>query len=69
MFFSGASRVPPGGFDSLVLPSLTFNHETIFPQASTCALSLILPAKHRKYEDFKNKMDQAIIQNGGFGCV
>ena len=69
VFFSGASRAPLGGFDSLVLPSLTFNHDNIFPKASTCVLNLVLPAKHREYEDFKKKMDEAITQNGGFGCV
>ena len=69
VFFSGASRVPPGGFDTLSPPSLTFDHTIIFPQASTCALNLVLPAKHSKYEEFKIKMDHALSQNSGFGCV
>lgn len=69
VFFTGASRIPPGGFDALNPPSLSFDHGAIYPQASTCALNLILPAKHAKYEDFKVNMDQALSQNGGFGCV
>ena len=70
VFFTGSSRVPPGGFDDISPPSLSFDHGAIYPQASTCALNLVLPAKHAKYEEFKVKMDQAISQNGGsFGCI
>ena len=59
--------MPPGGFNALLsLPSLSFDHQSLWPQASTCALKLVLPI-HSKYEDFKTKMDEAITQHGGFG--
>jgi len=66
IFFSGGSKVPPGGFNTL--PSLSFSHESSWPQASTCALKLILPVLE-KYEDFKAKMDEAITQEEDFGYV
>ena len=69
MFFSGASRVPPGGFDVVNPPFLSFDHASVYPRASTCALHLILPVKHQKYEDFKRIMEEGLTQNGGFGCV
>ena len=67
MFFSGAGRVPPGGFDCP--PTITFDHESVYPRASTCVFKLILPAKHDKYDSFKGKMEQALKENGGFGYI
>ncbi len=42
---------------------------SIYPMASTCALTLILPTKYDNYSEFKEKMAFAIKNNGGFGLL
>ena len=67
-FFTGASVVPPLGFDTK--PSLYFNAGAVYPTASTCALHLTLPTKYyQQYEEFKAKMVQALTSHGGFGRI
>ena len=67
-FFSGASKIPPLGFDST--PSLSFSDSAIYPTASTCALHLQLPTRyHSDYSLFKEKMTQAFTYHGGFGML
>ena len=67
-FFSGASNVPPLGFD--ISPSLLFDHEAVYPTASTCALQLTLPTRYSDdYNQFKSKMTQAFTCHGGFGLI
>ena len=69
IFFTGAERVPPMGFESQ--PSLTFLHnpEDILPTASTCSLELRLPTSHSNYDCFRNIMITAVKGHGGFGVV
>ncbi len=51
-FFSGASKIPPTGFETL-----NFRNVNIFPTASKCA-----PTKyHDDYQKFKDKMHFAIM--------
>ena len=66
IFFSGASRIPPIGFDREC--TLSFNPSSVYPTASTCALELTLPTMyHDDYIHFKDKMLYAFANNGGFG--
>ena len=62
-YFSGASQIPPLGFDMTL--SLTFSN-AVYPTASTCSLSLTLPAQYEDYWEFKEKMTQALSCHGGF---
>ena len=43
-FFTGASRIPPTGFDDIC--TLNFNNVNVFQTASTCALTLTLPTRY-----------------------
>ena len=71
MFFSGAERIPPLGFDSEA-PSIVFLHDSKsrFPTASTCSIQLRLPISHGdKYQSFKEDFLLAIVGNDGFGGI
>lgn len=63
-FFTGADRVPPLGYESVVL---SFNHENPYPTSSTCAVELTLPTKQQEYDTFKSHLDVAFTMHGGFG--
>ena len=65
-FFTGEDVVPPCGYDSV---TLNFNYEAIYPTASTCAIELTIPTRHRDYNVFKHHMDVAFLMNGGFGLT
>lgn len=65
-FFTGASRIPPTGFDSMC--TLNFSRVNVYPTASTCSLILTLPTMyHNAYDTFKEKMLFAFSKHGGFG--
>ena len=67
-FFTGSSAIPPLGFD--IDPTLSFNHNAVYPTASTCTFSLTLPTRYyNDYNQFKLKIDQAFTCHGGFGVV
>ena len=67
-FVTGADKVPPSGFQPS--PSITFNQDNVYPKASTCALTLILPTKyHSDYVAFKNKLTFGFKNHGGFGLL
>lgn len=69
-FFTGAERVPPLGFSSVEKPHLTFNYESPYATASTCALQLCLPTKYFDKPDvFQDKMITSFRDHGGFGAV
>ena len=63
-FVTGAERPPILGFDTI--PTIVFHQET-FPTANTCAIILRLPTTHDEYEEFKSKMDFAILNSPCFG--
>ena len=69
VFFSGASCVPPLGFDSN--PTLVFLHSktATLPTASTCDLQLRLPATYNEYHKFKEAMVLGLKGHNGFGGV
>ena len=55
-FFTGSSAVPPLWFN--IDPTRSFNHNAVYPTASTCTFSLTLPTQY--YNDInqlKLKMD------------
>ena len=66
IFFSGAKRIPPLGFDPM--PTLAFN-EGVFPTASTCSLTLSLPLSHDDYASFKDKITYGVHNSNFFGLV
>lgn len=66
IFFTGADNIPPLGYQSA---SMYFNHDRIFPTGSTCAITLTLPTKHVKYEDFKRHLNIGFTLHGGFGLL
>ena len=64
-FFTGANRIPPIGFHGC---TLNFSSSSIFPTASTCALTLTLPTKYYdNYHEFKEKVMFGFYNHGGFG--
>ena len=68
MFCSGASQVPPLGFDRSL--TLTFHYAGVLATASTCALQLRLPVCHGSdYSNFKDIMIMSLKGNDGFGGV
>ena len=70
VFFSGADRVPPLGFEKQ--PSVTFLHDTRskFATASTCSLELRLPTQYGSHFDkFREAMIMSLMDNDGFGRV
>lgn len=69
IFFTAAEKEPPLGFPGQ--PTLTFLHGAcdVLPTASTCSLTLRLPATHLNYEKFKDKLTMAVVGHGGFSTV
>ena len=69
VFFTGASSVPPLGFDRCL--SIVFLHDptAILPTASTCALQLRLPTCFVEYASFREHMELALKPIDGFGGV
>lgn len=57
---------PPLGYASV---TLNFNDEISYPTASTCAIELTLPTKHKDYTVFKEHMYVALTMHGGFGLL
>lgn len=66
-FVSGASQVPPLGFDKP--PTITFTYGGILATASTCDVQLRLPVMDGGYSKFKDSMILSFKGNNGFGCV
>ena len=67
VFFTGADRVPPAGFDKQ--PKVSFLHERSakFCTSSTCDLLLRIPTCHDNYLAFKEYMRMSLKDNDGFG--
>lgn len=65
-FFTGATRIPIGGFDCEA--TLKFSQDAYYPSASTCALQLILPTQYYDNEYlFKDRCSFAFKNPCGFG--
>ena len=68
IFFTGASCVPPVGFEKQ--PKVVFlSNQAVLSTSSTCDLILRLPIKYKEYNDFRDAMLMALIDNDGFGGV
>ena len=68
VFCSGASHVPPLGFDKP--PTISFEYESVLATASTCDIQLRLPVLHGcDYLKFKDAMILSLKGNDGFGGV
>lgn len=68
-FSTGSDQIPPLGFNPL--PSIKF-WDDVRPRANTCDLTLYLPlfpksSNEVEYEDFKEKMDDGILNSPIFG--
>lgn len=66
IFFTGSDKIPLG---SNPPPSIMFHDGNIYPKASTCAMTLILPTKYKTYSEFKEKVTFAMKYHGGFGLI
>lgn len=67
-FVTGASRVPPMGFDNP--PQIIFSHEDAhYPTTSTCVPSITIPQSMREMSVFVSRMTEAIVGAIGFGKV
>lgn len=68
-FITGADHNPPLGFE--VTPEIDFSNDPRrdYPIASTCSNTIYLPLHLTEYENFKNKMDEAMISGHGYGTV
>jgi len=72
VFWSGADRVPPGGFEhklQLQFYSRTCNEQRRLPSSSTCALILWLPRDCREPDDLMEMLKDAVTMSAGFGKV
>ncbi len=68
VFFTGADRVPPLGFEKK--PKVTFLHESDrkFCTSSTCDIQLRLPTSHGEdYQSFQEAIVMSLRDNDGFG--
>jgi len=65
-FFTGATRVPIGGFDCGAI--LRFSPGAYYPSANTCSLELILPTQYHDDESlFKERCTFGFNHPCGFG--
>ena len=67
IFTTGASAIPPLGFDPS--PKICFVEWECLPFASACANILNFPRTLVRYNHFKEKMSFALCGSHGFGCV
>lgn len=58
--------IPPYGYSAV---TLNFNNDDVYPTASTCAVQLTIPTRHKDYGTFKEHMKVALLMNGGFGLT
>lgn len=61
--------MPPMGFDREISIHFIDDKDKTLPTASTCSLVLRLPLSLTMYEEFKEKVDFAIMNTFGFGQV
>jgi hypothetical protein len=64
VFLTGSSEIPIMGFDPK--PAMEFTENSVFPMASTCSNTLILPLGISDYDRFKYNMGFGIINSPGF---
>ncbi|XP_068744490.1 G2/M phase-specific E3 ubiquitin-protein ligase-like isoform X2 [Montipora capricornis] len=64
VFATGADVPPILGFDTI--PTISFT-DGVFPTSNTCSAIIRLPTIHNTYDDFKEKMDFAILNSPSFG--
>ena len=68
IFFSGAEAVPPLGFSRKA--RLYYSEHIIYPESSTCGLTLTLPTRHADYSSFKSAMIFGMrYEDGSFTSV
>ena len=69
IFFSGADKIPPIGFEQQPTLGFLLSKEAILPTSSTCDLTLRIPTVHSDYHHFREYMLLGILGNDGFGGV
>ena len=65
-FATGATDIPPMGFESK--PTISFDANIKFPTASACANVLTLPLG-QSYEEFERNFSFVILNSYGFMCL
>ena len=69
-FVTGASRMPPLGFDGTAEVRFHEGKEHILPTACTCDPYIALPFYFKSYyDDFKVAMVEGILSGFGFGTI
>ena len=70
MFFTGASAIPPLGFELQLKVTFLHSPDDRFCKASTCDLNLKLPTRYgNDYPSFQEVMCMSLMDNDGFGGV
>lgn len=68
-FITGATSIPPMGFDCDLTNRFISDKSKTLPVASTCLLVLWLPTALVDYELFKERMNFALLNTVAFGHV
>lgn len=66
-FITGAPREAPLKFDPL--PSVSFQHSSLYPHSNTCSNTIFLPAMDTSFGNFLYYMTSGIRSTLGFGLV
>ena len=66
-FATGSDHEPPLGFANKPEICFVMRKERSLPQASTCGPTLYLPLSLKDPDDFRERMDFAMIGGHGFG--
>ena len=64
IFFTGMDKIPLP-----MNPTLKFSDQNLYPTASTCVMELTLPSVHSDHGTFKEHLNVAFMQHGGFGLI
>lgn len=67
VFATGADHEPPLGFENVPQVQFETRKDRFLPTASTCTPALYLPIQLDDPDEFKKKMDYAIVGCHGFG--
>ena len=68
-FVTGATSIPPMGFDRDLTIRFISEKTRTLPIASTCSLVLWLPTALVDYDMFKERMNFALMNTIGFGHI
>lgn len=64
---TGLSKIPPLGLEKKIEMEFDMSSKSFF--AETCGSVLRVPASHKNFETFYEKMLEACEHNSGFGSI